>query len=475
MQVGPIHIQIEDRSSFPTGAHLLLNWETIKALGLSIGKKIAVSFGNRRASVKIGTHAAAKTILLIRRSLADRLLIPFNFTIRVMYNRDNTELRLGPLLGILFSKEKFALADDGDSYTLFCKEAFEAAHLTGSFCYVTTLDKIRLDGREASGWILKNGEWKEYKLPLPNVFYNRLSNRLQEKSGEDYEMLQKIKDHGVGIFNERFLDKWDVYQQLSLTPAQQYLPMTKKYNTPRLLQSMLRTYPVLYLKPIHGSEGRGIIRLLRNTQGYIMDQTTLSSYDRQHFKKLSKMVKYLSPKLRKKTYLIQQGIDFIEWNGATIDFRALLQKNRFGNWKIISLIARMGNPRTFVSNLAQGGKLESAAKLLKQMKAQFSNLPNAKEMKTAAVEIANFLDAGLDGNYGELGIDLGVDTTGRIWLIEVNSKPSKKNDAISENVKRPRPSVLHLYEYVSYLSGFDKSKSTASTHKSLRLRPKNRR
>ncbi len=475
MQAGPIHIQIEENNSFPTGADILLNWETVKALGLSIGRRIILSFGFRRASARIGTHTAAKSILLIRSSLADQLMLPFNFTIRVDYKPELKELRFGPLLGILVSKANFQSVDTDDPYALFCKEAFEAAQKTESFCYVTTLDKIKLDEKEALGWILQNGEWEEHKLPLPDVFYNRLGNRLQERSGDDHEMLLKIKEAGSTIFNERFLDKWDVYQQLALTPVHHYLPMTIKYNHPKLLLSMLKSYSVIYLKPIHGSEGRGIIRVQSSPLGYIIDQTTLSSYERNHFKKLNEMMKYLSPKLRKKTYLIQQGIPLIDSNGAKVDFRVLLQKNRFGNWKIVSIIARLGNPRTFVSNLAQGGKLESAASLLKQLQSHYRNLPSVKELKSSALEIANFLDTGLDGNFGEFGIDLGIDTAGRIWLIEVNSKPSKRNDAISDQVKRPRPSVLHLYEYVSYLAGFDKNNPTLNKSKFIKIRPKNRR
>lgn len=465
MQTGPIQIQIEEKNSFPIGADLLLNRETIKDLGVSIGKNIVVSFGFRRAYARIGAHSASKSILLIHRSMTDRLLIPFNVTIQINYNPNKKELMLGPILGILISNNNLTLAEFNDTYGSFCMEAFEAAKQTNSLCYVTTLENMELKEGRTKGWILHNGKLVELSLPLPHVLYNRLSNRMKEKSGTDYELLQELKSTGVSIFNERFLDKWDVYQQLFQTSVHHYLPVTDKYKHPKALQEILKSFSVVYLKPTHGSEGKGIIRLHKTSIGYVLDQTTLNGFERSHYKKLSEMVKYLSSKLKKKSYLIQQGIPLVKWDGATVDFRVLLQKNRLGNWKIVSLISRLGNPQTFVSNLAQGGKLESAVKMIKQLKSSYSNIPSVNELKTAALEIATTLDTQLEGNYGEFGIDLGVDIGGRIWLIEVNSKPSKKNDAVTENVKGPRPSVLHLYEYVSYLSGFN-----AST-----LQPKNRR
>lgn len=472
MQIGPTYIQIEEKQKFPTGADILLNWDMVKDLNLSIGKKITLSFGSRRTSIRIGTHSASKSILLIRRSLAQYLTIPFNCSVYVHHDVEANELRLGPLLGILVSKANFSLAEPFDSYTLFVQEAFEAAQSCHAFCYVTTLDHIQLKENQVRGWIFKNGVWKEYLLPLPNVFYNRLSNRLQERSGKDYEVLQTIKDSGVALFNERFLDKWDVYQILSITNVNRYLPTTIQYSNPKSLIRMLKSHAIVYLKPIHGSEGRGIMRVLRSSQGYTLDQTTVNGYQRNQYKNAKELVKYLTPKLRKKSYLIQQGIQLVEWQGAKIDFRALLQKNRSGQWKVLSLLARLGNPNTFVSNLAQGGKLEGAVSLMKQLKGAYSSLPSVKEMKAAALEIANSLDSGLEGNYGELGIDLGVDPAGRIWLIEVNSKPSKRNDAVSEDTKRPRPSVLHLYEYVAHLSSFNQIE--ANTNKSVRPKPKNR-
>ncbi|MGV2806477.1 YheC/YheD family protein, partial [Clostridium perfringens] len=64
------------------------------------------------------------------------------------------------------------------------------------------------------------------------------------------------------------------------------------------------------------------------------------------------------------------------------------------------------------------------------------------------------LEAAIPYHFGELGIDLAIDTTGRIWLLEVNSKPSKGENAPLNADSKVRPSAVRLVQYCQYLTGF---------------------
>jgi predicted ATP-grasp superfamily ATP-dependent carboligase len=70
-------------------------------------------------------------------------------------------------------------------------------------------------------------------------------------------------------------------------------------------------------------------------------------------------------------------------------------------------------------------------------------------MKELAVETASIISQKCDGLIGELGIDIGVDENGKLWIIEVNSKPSKN---FEDSDKRIRPSAKALIEYAAALS-----------------------
>lgn len=71
----------------------------------------------------------------------------------------------------------------------------------------------------------------------------------------------------------------------------------------------------------------------------------------------------------------------------------------------------------------------------------------------AATDIVNALDEILDGPLGELGLDLGIDRRGRVWLIEVNAKPYRKvldagpKKGVRLSFRRPMAYARHLAEF----------------------------
>ena len=152
--------------------------------------------------------------------------------------------------------------------------------------------------------------------------------------------------------------------------------------------------------------------------------------------------------------LIQQGLTLIETGGRPIDFRALTQKNASGKWTITSIVSRTAGSHHFVSNLARGGTLSKVGEAVAK-----SNLPVSfrkgayGRLQKAALEIARGIDTHIPAHFGELGIDLALDTSGRVWLLEVNSKPSK-NDNTPLNEGKIRPSVRMMIQYARYVSGF---------------------
>jgi glutathione synthase/RimK-type ligase-like ATP-grasp enzyme len=108
---------------------------------------------------------------------------------------------------------------------------------------------------------------------------------------------------------------------------------------------------------------------------------------------------------------------------------------------------------TFVSNLARGGTLSPVSEAVAR-----SNLPSGvraginTKLRTAALSIAKSVDATIDGHFAELGVDLAVDAAGRVWLLEVNSKPSKEDNTPSGDSKI-RPSVKQVVLYSQHAWG----------------------
>jgi len=154
-------------------------------------------------------------------------------------------------------------------------------------------------------------------------------------------------------------------------------------------------------------------------------------------------------------YQIQQGLQLIEIQKRPVDFRALVQKNASGKWTLTSIVARTAGNDHFVSNLARGGTLSTALEAVTKSDLQSGIGRNeaVHRLQQAAVNIARGIDEQIPAHFGELGIDLALDTGGRVWLLEVNSKPSKSdNTPLHEN--KIRPSVRMMLQYSRFLSGF---------------------
>src|SRR5690606_2078210 len=114
------------------------------------------------------------------------------------------------------------------------------------------------------------GSWRKTQFPLPGVVYNRLTSRKTENSSAVQQLMNDVKTRHQGkVFNERFLDKTEVFQALrGEASVHKYLPESHLFKNFAMLQQMCQKYPIVFLKPIRGSLGKGIIRILRNPSGY---------------------------------------------------------------------------------------------------------------------------------------------------------------------------------------------------------------
>lgn len=58
------------------------------------------------------------------------------------------------------------------------------------------------------------------------------------------------------------------------------------------------------------------------------------------------------------------------------------------------------------------------------------------------------------GPFGETGVDLAVDESGKLWFIECNANPTKTVALLSGSREEKRLSLLYPLQYAKYLAGF---------------------
>lgn len=435
---------------------LVLGEILFRQLKIPSQNPLQLSFGSFKQHIKV-IPMAKQNGIRISQSLANKMGITQRSILRISYKSQTSTLQLGPIIGVLISQDyPQSLDAPFGNITSFCRELANACKKQGVFVYFFTPAHIGNEASKVTGWIYANG-WIQTELPAAHVFYNRLTSRKLENKPSVQHFMKEVKSqYGSHFFNEKYLDKTEVFDALGHMPSLKiYMPESHLFRNYAMLKSMCSKYPIVFLKPTRGSLGKGIIRISRLGEGKFQTLTAhVGGTQRQIYPNLTKLFTALSGKMKTTRYQIQQGLTLMHINARPVDFRALVQKNRLGKWSVTSIVARIASNQHFVSNLARGGSLSTLRETISR-----SSLPQNTKAKMgarltrAALDIAQGIDIQIPAHFGELGIDLAVDQNGRIWLLEVNSKPSK-NDNTPLSGSKIRPSVKQVIEYSRFLSGF---------------------
>lgn len=195
-----------------------------------------------------------------------------------------------------------------------------------------------------------------------------------------------------------------------------YIPRTREYSAQSLL-AMLRKYGNVVIKPVVGGGGYGVIKVFRDGRGYgftYMDSTRLYS----EFRTMKHALDRVKVKRR---YLIQQGISLARIAGRPIDYRVKVVKN--GDvWEFRSMVGRLARPGLFVTNLCKGGTMLTCRQGLRMSLPRIKSSAKKAEMRRLTRVCIELMELHFPG-IGELGFDYAVDYSGKIWILEVNTRP----------------------------------------------------
>lgn len=306
----------------------------------------------------------------------------------------------------------------------------EAAAREGAFACVFDPVNIDVQRKRLRGYILANRTTEGQRLvaladlAIPPVIYDQIISRSYDRSKTFTQAREYLKQVSV-IFNDGYFDKWEVHSWLAMVPKlRMHVPHTALVTGPETLRTFLQKHETVFIKPIHGSLGIGIIRVqrvgdvwqavLRTKQGL---GTTVEVHDAksiyQHFR----------ARLTRNPHIVQQGIALAQFEERPFDIRLLVQKNRQGHWKRTKMYIRVAAKGDFTSNLATGGQAFPLSALTFDQDVSLSNV------KQTIRQLEKLIPACIEEQsgriLGEMGIDLGVSETGEIYVIEVNSKPWK--------------------------------------------------
>lgn len=201
-----------------------------------------------------------------------------------------------------------------------------------------------------------------------------------------------------------------------------HLPDTARYSA-ATLNMWLKKYTSVYIKPSAGSRGRGIYKIWRQNKQYWLQHTTHAP---RKFSNLTSVHRYIQAGMGSALYIIQQGIQLATIAGQPYDIRVMMQRSRMGGrWLYSGMIAKVAGKGSIVTNigLSHGRVLEVSEALNQSL---HCNKQAIRNYRRKLIQLSSLVASHFDSyqKYRELGLDLAIDTSGRIWLIEENTGPS---------------------------------------------------
>jgi glutathione synthase/RimK-type ligase-like ATP-grasp enzyme len=430
------------------GCRLTVNPKKATDLGLGNRKFAWIRFGNNRQYVQIVLDREnAPEHLGLSPDLIKALSLPDYPVYEVAYAAD--QLIIGPYIGLLAVREEQRLTGRRLRKMTACLKEYAGLH---GAVVVFALDQVDRKRCRIEGYCYNpaTNSWQKGVFPYPAAICRSIG------------LSPEWKNHfgaviGDTMFNSSFFSKWQMHQWFSEVPEVGcHLPNTVLYNSPQDALAMLERFAKVYIKPILGLQGRGILRMSKEDQRIIASYREGKVNQTIVFAHPGQAGEYLRGRLRPGKYLIQQGIDLLQYEEGVLDFRCVVQKNQANCWICQAIIGRVGESRSVVSNISNGGSAftidEILPKVILAAEEHIRELIN--EIATLAVVVCNKLGE-FGVNCGSLGLDIGIDTEERLWLFEINNRDPDPGIALDINDRQLYQKIMAgpLY-YAKYLAGF---------------------
>lgn len=323
-------------------------------------------------------------------------------------------------------------------------------HKLGIRVIVFSPRKVDFSTRTVNGFEYRNGVWQSDTFPLPSIIYDRCF--VGPSYGHYKPFVEKLQnDRNITFLGHGLSGKWQVHQMLSKSPVLAPLLPPTEILTITSLQQTLTKHGAAVIKPVAGTHGIGVVRIKETRDGYeVSGRNRKNQPFRRIIKETDGLKTFVTSFTGRRPFLLQPYLELHTPTNIPYDVRVLVQKNGRGSWETTGKAVRLGDERSITSNLHGGG---TAVPLNKFLSTHFQPELQAsieQKINQIATELPAFLE-NVHGRLVELGIDVGIDTAGNVWIIEVNSRPGRTVFSMIDDPVAQRHSVTLPIQYACYL------------------------
>lgn len=447
--------------SNPRVSGIILPTNLFSKLQLRHRQKITVMLGKKEvvATVLQDKRNPDSNVIKVTTLLQSELGIPHGGLIQLKL--EDSALRIGPAIGIVTTGIRRDPRQPIGQRTSFFYKLLQAQEGKGVFYYIFSPHDVDWSTNTVNAWFLRKGKtggyyWKKIVTAMPDVVYDRIPSRSAEKHEAVREFKYKLASYpNMPMFNQGFFNKWGVHQILYPNPeVNEHIPET--YTSPSLatVRNLLKKYTIVYLKPKNGSLGYGIVKVVRQSGGgYTASYHNGSGNVKRQFSKLSSLYQHVFRSRKVGSYLAQQGIPLKTFHGRPFDFRVHLHKNQQNEWVVSCTAAKVAGSGSVTTHVRTGGTVIPGDELLHHLYGKQKALMSER-ISEASIRLATAIEQAKGIDLGELGLDMGIDIHGHVWMFEANSKPGRSIFKHARLKQADQESRKLLVDYSCYLANF---------------------
>ena len=214
------------------------------------------------------------------------------------------------------------------------------------------------------------------------------------------------------------MGKYSQYRMFARDPLiRRHLPDTALCRTPSVLEAYLDKYKSVFIKPSGGMKGIGVIKAWREGSAlyYVVERgrPVPCSSAQDMFGKLG---------LRARpAHIVQRDLQLAPVHGRPFDVRVMMIRNTRKRWTFAGMLAKVAGADSVITNVDRGKgyvlPIDDALRLGLGIDGA-----RAANLKSEIVRLASRCNRVFDRFRYEwqMGYDIGIDRSGRIWLIEAN-------------------------------------------------------
>ncbi|GGG74846.1 YheC/YheD family endospore coat-associated protein [Paenibacillus radicis (ex Gao et al. 2016)] len=339
----------------------------------------------------------------------------------------------------------------------FYERLSDAAAKLGIALFVFTPAQFEERTGKLSGYRYSGKRWRTEPCALPDMVYDRsycVSIEEQMACRSTLSAIRKLKRYIT--LNGSLPSKWEVYSYLRQDAAlARSLPLTQPVvELEQLLPQLKVKSGGLFLKPAAGMQGKGALHIRLHPltgQWLAVGRTKRNLPIKRAFDDWPALAQWGERFIGPTAYISQPYLELRGRDGKAFDVRALVQKDETGQWALTGTAVRVGSGGSLTSNLHGGGSASDAAEYLADAFGEQMAKRMLNEIERLSLHAAPKLEERF-GRLAELGFDFGIEPAGRIWLLEVNSRPGRASLRLLGDKEAERLSIERPLQYARLLS-----------------------